>query len=215
MLRFYADHFTTVEVNATFYRLPSKETLKTWYRTVPDNFIFSVKASQYITHRKKLIDPKETIHNFFDRIQILEGKLGPILFQLPPNWHKNKERLADFITALPADHRYVFEFRDPTWFSDDIAELFEQKNIAFCIYDLEGKQSPFHLTADFVYVRLHGPGAKYQGSYSEDLLKIWKKRFTDWMDEKREIYCYFNNDYEGHAPQNAGLFLKLMEKWAY
>jgi len=210
MLGFYAKHFKTVEINTTFYRLPSKQTLKNWYQTVPDHFIFSVKASQYITHRKKLIDPKETTHNFFDRVQILDDKLGPILFQLPPRWHKNKNRLADFIRVLPTDYHYVFEFRDSTWFSDDITELLYKKNVTFCIYDLEGKQTPFHITNDLVYVRLHGPGAKYQGSYSKDLLETWTNRFRSWLDERHEIYCYFNNDYETYAPRNASLLLKLM-----
>jgi len=210
MLPFYANHFSTVEINATFYRLPSIKTLEKWYRAVPEDFVFSVKASQYITHRKKLNVPKESIKKFFDHIPSLKNKLGPILFQLPPNWHKNILRLADFNAALPDNYRYVFEFRDPDWFADDIVDLLNENNIAFCIYDLEGNEIPLHITANFAYVRLHGPGPKYQGNYSKELLEKWADRFQEWMEEDLEIYCYFNNDYGGHAPKNATLLEEIM-----
>jgi uncharacterized protein YecE (DUF72 family) len=211
MLAFYAENFRTVEVNNTFYRLPSTDTLKKWKDTVPDDFLFSVKASRYITHRKKLKDPAESIEKFFEQIEVLDDKLGPILFQLPPRWHKNKDRLSEFIDALPSEYRYVFEFRDPTWFSNDIIDLLSQTNCAFCIYDLEGEQTPEHVTTDFIYIRLHGPGAKYQGSYSKDLLEKWSNKFDRWTGEDKEIFCYFNNDYEGHAPNNANILQKNHE----
>ena len=210
MLSTYAEHFQTVEINNTFYRLPSKETLKKWKDTVPDKFLFSVKANQYITHRKKLNDPAESIENFFDRIKILDEKLGPILLQLPPRWHKNRERLSEFIEVLPKEYRYVFEFRDKSWFSEDIIKLLSQTNCAFCIYDLEGEETPEHVTTDFIYIRMHGPGAKYQGSYSKNLLEEWTKKFARWGKDNKEIFCYFNNDYAGHAPDNAELLQKLV-----
>lgn len=210
MLSRYADHFSTVEVNATFYRLPSKEAILNWKQTVPDRFLFSVKASRYITHQKKLNDPKQSIEKFFDRIDILEDKLGPILFQLPPHWHKNRDRLAEFIEELPQNYRYVFEFRDTSWFEKDIIDLLSKSNIAFCIYDLEGEESPMHVTSDFAYIRLHGPGAKYQGSYSGELLEQWTARLKKWINKGKEVYCYFNNDYGGHAPQNAKLLIDLI-----
>lgn len=209
MLSLYAEHFQTVEVNNTFYQLPSTDTLKNWKETVSDNFLFALKASRYITHQKKLNDPAESIKKFFDRIEVLDDKLGPILFQLPPRWHKNAERLSNFIDVLPKGYRYVFEFRDPTWFSDDIIELLSETNCAFCIYDLEGEQTPEHVTTDFVYIRLHGPGAAYQGSYSEQLLEKWVEKIDRWSAEGKEIYCYFNNDYAGHAPNNASVLQKL------
>lgn len=210
MLGFYAGDFNTVEINATFYRLPSKNILSQWYHSVPDDFTFSVKASRYITHQKKLNDPQLSIKKFFNLIPILDDKLGPVLFQLPPKWHKNTNRLADFIAALPDDYRYVFEFRDPGWFADDVIDLLNRYNIAFCIYDLQGNETPLHATADFIYIRLHGPGTKYHGSYSKKLLEKWADRFQKWMEDDLEIYCYFNNDYRGHAPRNAALLVKMM-----
>jgi len=210
MLSCYSDKFKTVEINASFYRLPSEKTLKDWYQSVADDFTFSIKASRYITHQKKLNDPQRSIKKFFDVIPKLDDKQGPILFQLPPNWHKNTERLADFIDALPSDYSYVFEFRDPDWFADDIVDLLRETDTAFCIYDLEGEETPIHITSDFVYIRLHGPGAKYRGSYSKKLLEKWVHRFREWHKHGLEIYCYFNNDYGGHAPRNAALLMEMM-----
>jgi uncharacterized protein YecE (DUF72 family) len=205
MLPAYADQFSTVEINATFYRLPSAKTVKHWKQAVPDDFIFAVKASRYITHQKKLNDPKESTKKFFDRLSLLGNKLGPVLFQLPPNWHKDEQRLSTFLDVLPKAYQYVFEFRDPSWFDQTIINQLKQKNASFCIYDLEGNESPMCITANFIYVRLHGPGARYQGSYGDKLLKKWIKRFNQWADNGKQIYCYFNNDYEARAPLNAQL----------
>ena len=143
MLGYYSGQFNTVEINSTFYRLPSIETIQNWRASVPEDFRFAVKASRYITHQKKLRDPVQSIENFFDRIKGLDEKLGPILFQLPPRWHKNRDRLSEFINALPTAYRYVFEFRDPSWLDDTILSLIEENKAAFCIYDLEGQAPPF------------------------------------------------------------------------
>jgi len=211
MLSYYITQFNTLEINGTFYRLPSPKTLKHWKNTVPDHFIFSVKASRYITHMKKLNDPAESIKKFFDRVPLLGKKLGPILFQLPPHWHKNTGRLKTFIEALPDEYPYTFEFRDETWFDEDILKLLSEKNAAFCIYELGGKESPIHITSDFIYIRLHGPGEKYQGNYTKKQLESWAVKFKSWVDQGKEIYCYFDNDYEGRAPQNARLLIDLLK----
>lgn len=162
-LAYYLKNFQTVEINNSFYRLPSKETFQTWKGAVPDNYIFAIKGSRYITHMKKLNVQRENIEKFFNSTDQLEEKANPILFQLPPNWKMNWERFESFLLQLPQDYRYTFEFRNKTWYDERIYDLLRSKNHAFCLYELAGHHSPKELTADFVYVRLHGPGDKYQG----------------------------------------------------
>jgi len=144
-----------------------------WAEQVPDNFICAVKANRYFTHLKKLKITKEEIMIFLDAASGLGEKLGPILFQLPPRWKVNIERLETFLKILPRGYRYTFEFRDQSWYGNPVFELLKKYNCAFCIYQLAGHQSPIIETADFVYVRLHGPGDKYQGSYDAKSIKSW------------------------------------------
>lgn len=202
-LSYYLKDFSTVELNNPFYRLPSKETFSSWRKAVPEGFLFSVKASRYITHMKKLKDPKESLRQFLDHAKSLKEKLGPILFQLPPGWQINKERLEQFLKVLPAKFRYVFEFRNDSWYEEEIFDLLKNYNSAFCIYELNGHSTPHVVTADFVYIRLHGPGAKYQGSYSKSVLKKWKERCNDWIKQKKDVFIYFDNDQAGYAAFNA------------
>ena len=208
-LGYYARRFASVEINNSFYQLPARETLATWRDTVPPGFEFAVKASRYVTHMKKLKDPAVTMPGFLERVATLGRHLGPILFQLPPRWHCNADRLHDFLAALPHDHRYAFEFRDPSWFDPAILGLLEGFGAAFCVYDLGGDRSPAHVTAGFAYVRLHGPGAAYQGSYSEQALRDWARTFSDWLDAGHDVYCYFDNDEAGHAAANAARLQEL------
>ncbi len=204
LLDHYRKHFKTVEVNNSFYQLPAKNTLIQWRKAVGENFVFSVKASRYITHMKKLKNPQKSLSKFLSVIRNLEGRLGPILFQLPPKWRINKERLEAFLAALPTRHSYTFEFRDKSWFDEDVYELLSRYNSAFCIYDLEGSQSPEVITSDFVYIRLHGPSRNaYEGSYCRKKLKTWAGKFDKWSKNSKEIYCYFDNDQNGYAPKNA------------
>ena len=203
-------HFDTVELNNSFYRLPLVGALESWRDAVPPNFVFAVKASRFITHNKKLKDPDGALENFIPRIALLGSKLGPILFQLPPNWQVNVERLQDFLTALPKQHRYAFEFRELSWMKPEVLEVLKGFNAAFCIYELAGYRSPLNVTADFIYVRLHGPEAnKYQGSYNEDRLRSWARQIEVWARTQKAIYVYFDNDQAGYAAQNA-LTLKNM-----
>lgn len=204
MLNFYLQHFDTLELNNSFYRLPQVSSLESWRDAVPSHFVFAVKASRFITHNKKLKDPENALDNLIPRIMHLAPKLGPILFQLPPKWQLNLERLQEFIVLLPGELRYAFEFRELSWINPDVIALLKRFNAAFCIYELAGYQSPMHLTADFTYVRLHGPGAnKYQGSYSDDRLHWWARQIESWAKTQKAIYVYFDNDQAGYAPKNA------------
>jgi uncharacterized protein YecE (DUF72 family) len=203
MLRFYVGHFDTVEINNSFYKLPSVETFGAWHAATPANFRFAVKASRFITHNKKLSDPQSALDNFFPRVAALGGKLGCILFQLPPQWRVNGERLESFLQALPKGYRYAFELRNPTWLTAEIYRILSAYNAAFCIYHLAGFQTPLEITADFTYVRLHGPGGKYQGSYSDESLRGWAAQIRSWRRRLKQIYVYFDNDQEAFAVRNA------------
>ncbi len=203
MLRFYAQTFDTVEVNNTFYQLPSKKKVQAWYEESPAEFLFVIKANRYITHMKNLLEPEEPVETMMGRIGILEEKLGPILFQLPPHWHANAERLANFLSILPQGWRYAFEFRDDTWYTSDIRELLEGAGAAFCIHDHRDAPSPKWLTADFTYLRFHGPQGDYGGKYPEDALEEWAETMDSWAEEGLDVYAYFNNDMRGYAVDNA------------
>jgi uncharacterized protein YecE (DUF72 family) len=204
MLGFYAKQFDTVEINNSFYHLPAIATFNSWRDNTPKDFLFAVKASRFITHMKKLKAPKTSTKKFFLRAEKLERKLGPILFQLPPRWHVDPERLAQFLEALPKEHQYTFEFRDRSWHVAEVYDLLRKHNAAFCLYDLSGSETPLEVTADFTYIRFHGPTeARYAGSYPAQTLKKWARRISDWRRDLKDIYVYFNNDTSGHAVNNA------------
>ena len=210
-LAYYAEHFDTVEINNSFYQLPKKETLKAWRKTVPPGFLFTVKASRYITHMKKLKDAHDALSSFLKRVEALGDKLGPILFQLPPKWHFNPDRFYDFLEALPPEHRYAFEFRDLSWQDSKAYEAMKLFGIAFCIYDLEGYLAPKEITADFIYIRLHGPGDAYRGKYDVQTLSGWVGAFSAWSNQGNEVFCYFDNDEAGYAAQNAMRLQEMMK----
>ncbi|HET9743975.1 MAG TPA: DUF72 domain-containing protein [Terriglobales bacterium] len=209
MLAYYDERFDSVEINNSFYMLPKFETMRGWRAATPKNFEFAVKASRFLTHNKKLKEPENALENFLPRAEALGEKLGPILFQLPPKWRLNVERLAEFLAALPKYHHYAFEFREPSWLTDSVYDLLRRHNAGFCIYELAGFHSPIELTADWTYVRLHGPGGKYQGSYSGSALRDWAERIVEWDSELKRVYVYFDNDEAGYAAFNA-LRLKRM-----
>ncbi|MBD3427091.1 MAG: DUF72 domain-containing protein [Candidatus Omnitrophica bacterium] len=211
MLDFYSGKFRTAEINNSFYKLPSKKTFKGWKKQVPEEFIFSVKASRYITHMKKLKCGKRPVNRLIRSVNELGGKLGPVLFQLPPVWGKNCQRLEQFLSILPRGMRYTFEFRNSDWFSEDVYSVLREKNAAFCIYELDKKISPKKVTADFVYVRLHGPDGPYKGKYSKRSLSGWAGAFSTWLNKGLDVYCYFDNDQKGYAAFNALELKKMME----
>jgi len=211
MFDFYARHFDTVEINNSFYRLPTAQTFDNWRESSPRNFLFAVKGSRFITHMKKLKDPRSSSAKFFLVADRLEEKLGPILFQLPPRWKLNIERFEEFLQALPGEHKYVFEFRDESWLVREVYDLLRKYNAAFCIHDFADMKVPHEITADFTYIRFHGPtSAKYYGSYSDDELRAWAKRIRKWRAELSSIYAYFNNDPEGAAVRNALTLKRLL-----
>jgi uncharacterized protein YecE (DUF72 family) len=211
MFSYYSRQFRAVEINNSFYRLPSKETLQGWGGTAPECFVFAVKASRYITHMKKLKDPHEPVAALIENVTVLDAKLGPILFQLPPRWKVNPDRLREFLSTLPEGLRYAFEFRDPSWFDDRIYDALKQAGAALCMYDLAGRRSPKRVTADFIYIRLHGPDAAYEGQYDTSTLTGWAGAMYAWLNQGKEIFCFFDNDQNGYAAQDALRLQKMMK----
>jgi len=209
-LKYYVRHFRSVEINNSFYQLPKKETLSTWREETPSDFIFTVKGSRFITHMKKLKDAEDSLPPLLDAVDALEPKLAVLLFQLPPRWHCNAERLKDFLKSVPSDYRLAFEFRDESWFSGEIYEVLRHHGAAFCIYDLAGRLSPKEVTADFIYVRLHGPDGAYKGQYDTSALSGWAGAFSTWASQGKEIFCYFDNDEAGYAAQDALTLQKML-----
>jgi len=209
-LAFYAQEFPTVEINKTFYHLPMAATVENWRKRVPEGFIFSVKANCYITHMKNLMSPEETLPKFYERIELLEERLGSILYQLPPRWQIDLDRLENFLKHLSDGHRHTIEFRNRTWHQEAIYDLLHQYGIAFCIFDFNYHQSPILTTADFVYIRLHGPGQAYRDPYGLDALNQWANRIRGWLAQGKNVYCYFDNTFRGHAWENAKSLLVML-----
>ena len=202
-LKYYSNRFCTVEINNSFYRIPDEKTILQWIETVPTDFIFAVKANRYITHMKKPMDPEKSLALFFERIKLFDNELGPILFQLPPRFEFNPERLKFFLKALPDDYRYVLEFRDPSWFNPITYDLMREKNIAFCIYYLGNFQSPKEVTADFVYLRYHGSVNLGAGLYNKEQIEQFSNDIKGYIAQGKQIFGYFNNDEAGYASINA------------
>jgi uncharacterized protein YecE (DUF72 family) len=200
----------TVEVNRSFFQLPQKEVLARWRDAVKSGFVFTVKASRYITHTKKLKDTGQPLRALLESVKPLGEKLGPILFQMPRRWRFDGDRFYDFLEGLPRDFRFAFELRHPSWHTTEVYDAMMEMGVALCISDLNGKISPKMITSDFVYVRLHGPAESSQG-YSVQALAGWAGAFSAWADQGREIFCYFDNDESGHAVRDA-LKLRTMLK---
>jgi len=210
MLKYYVQFFSSVEINNSFYKLPDQTTFQNWSEQAPVNFIFSVKASRYITHMKKLKNVSSSLNLFLEAIKPLKNHLGPILFQLPPKWKCNIERLNSFLKILPSEKKYAFEFRDSSWWNDDVYRLLANRKTAFCIFELAAILSPIILTADYVYIRLHGPDNAYQGLYSEKTLIKWAEKIKSWNNKGKEVFCYFDNDQSGFAVKNALQLKKII-----
>lgn len=209
MLAAYSQTFKSVEINNSFYRLPAATTVDKWVNIAPPDFIFAYKANRYITHRKKLKITDEPIERLNNAVAPFGKKLGPILFQLPPRWKVNVERLREFVAALPKKHRYTFEFRDPSWLCDQVYDVLSNRNIALCFYDYRGFQSPEIPTADFVYLRLHGPNPEaYTGSYGSKALSQYAKKIKAWQKQGLDVYCYFDNDQKSCAPADGQVLQK-------
>lgn len=210
-LSYYIEKFKTVEINNSFYRLPPKSNFETWRNNVPENFVFSIKVYRYITHMKKLTDSEDTLKTFFDNVSALKEKTGPLLFQMPPGLKYDSMRLKDFIKKLSNKFRYTFEFRNKSWWNENTYRILEDHNISFCLFQLAGSITPRIVTADFIYIRLHGPtNYKYQGSYDKETLSEWADQFKKWQKEGKDVYCYFDNDEKGYAAWNALVLDKMI-----
>ncbi|MBN2283506.1 MAG: DUF72 domain-containing protein [Deltaproteobacteria bacterium] len=200
-LTFYASRFTTVELNASFYRLPGITAFTAWYEQTPGDFIWSVKASRYITHIKKLLNVEEPLERFYSAVEGFREKLGPLLIQLPPSLRFDPSRFSEFCGRLDPALRHVIEVRHQSWLSDEALSIMDDNNIALCIADTAGRY-PFLIaeTADFLYIRLHGSTHLYVSEYDRGELEEWARIITDF---KGDVYVYFDNDFEGRAPKNA------------
>lgn len=197
---YFGDHFDTVEVNNTFYHLPDASTFDDWREAAPEGFLYVLKFSRYGTHLKYLKDPEDTIGLFMERARRLGGHLGPILVQLRPNWHVNAERLEGFLQAAPEDQRWALEFRDETWFCDEVFDLLREHGAALCIHDMI-EDHPREITADWVYLRYHG--ADTWGEYSTQKLTAEARRVKDYLADGLDVYAYFNNDANAWSVSNA------------
>jgi uncharacterized protein YecE (DUF72 family) len=210
---FYAEHFDTVEINNSFYRLPKPETFDAWAAQAPPGFRYAVKANRFLTQAKKLKDCEEPMARMMPAFRHLGQTLGPVLYQLPPRFKVNLERLERFLELVPKDIVNVFEFRDNSWHDDAVFALLERYGASFCAHDMPGSQSPELAVGPVAYVRFHGGEGKYWGRYSDEALLRW----TDWMIAEarrgREVWAYFNNDIDGHAIHDA-LTLKGMLRQA-
>jgi uncharacterized protein YecE (DUF72 family) len=200
----YAQWFDTVEINNTFYRLPPAEVFDAWKEQAPPGFLYALKASRYLTHRKKLKDPDEPLDNILDRARRLGRHLGPVLYQLPPRWHCKVERLQEFLALLPHDVLHVFEFRDPSWYNDAVRAALAEAGVGFCIHDLRGQPCPRWVTGPLAYVRFHGPTQRaYAGRYDKDELRRGAEQIEQYRQDGRDVFVYFNNDDRGYAVMNA------------
>jgi uncharacterized protein YecE (DUF72 family) len=209
-LRFYARHFDTVEVNMTFYRLPKEPVVARWVSESPEGFTFAVKVSRYITHVKRLVDAHEHLPLLYERIDPLvrSPKLGPLLWQLPPTFACDLDRLAATLERLGDGRRHAFEFRHPSWFREETYTLLREHDVALVIGDRPEVNTfqTHELTADFTFVRFHGGTHGAGGNYSHRELDEWAVRLERWSREVA-VFAYFNNDWEGFAIENA-LYLR-------
>jgi uncharacterized protein YecE (DUF72 family) len=212
-LAYYATQFLTTELNGVFYRTPSLETVRHWRDATPRDFVFAWKASKFITHWKRLSDrSRRSLDLIEQRLAILGPKAGPILFQLPPQFEKDRDRLASFLRLLPERRRCAFEFRHSSWYDDDILRLLECHNVSLCLSDHHDAPAPWAVTADFVYVRGHGPGGAYKGHYSDNTLRRWLRSIGVWRRQGRDVFVYFDNDQKSAAPADAARLCAMLAR---
>jgi uncharacterized protein YecE (DUF72 family) len=209
-LEFYAQHFTTVELNNSFYHLPSEKAFVNWRDSAPRGFVFAVKVSRFITHIKRLQNVEGPLENFLSRADFLQDKLGPLLYQLPPNMKRNDKILEAFLTILPRCYRHVFEFRHESWIDDGVFNILRQYNAGLCVFDMPDFTCPVVATADFAYVRFHGSAGLYRSCYSDEELSSWAKRIAELGQNLEAVYIYFNNDAQAYAVKNAKTLGRLL-----
>jgi uncharacterized protein YecE (DUF72 family) len=218
-LEYYCQHFDTVELNSTFYRLPGEKAFEGWYKRTPKNFIFAVKVSRFITHIKKLVDCKEPWKIFLKRALTLKEKLGPLLFQMPPFFKATEEnirKLEDFLKVItktlnPKTYnlKFAFEFRNKTWCNEKIYQILREKNCAWVVVNSPEWPKEYEVTADFVYVRMHGSKILFGSKYTKRELEDLAQRIKKWQKQNLDVYIYFNNDAYGYAVENAKELFEL------
>jgi uncharacterized protein YecE (DUF72 family) len=209
-LNYYSQHFNTVEINSSFYRIPRQTTLAKWQKQVSKDFVFSIKAYQGTTHWKKLNLPAKYWPSFWESVKTLPS-LGVILVQLPPNWQANADRLTAFLNKHKTKIRFAFEFRHQTWFRKEILRILKAFNCALVFHDCQQWPIPPHqLTADFVYLRFHGVEAAYNYQYSQQQIEDWAKKIKIWQKQGLDIFAYFNNDVDGLAVKNANQLKQML-----
>lgn len=214
-LDFYTRHFDTVEINFSFYRLPEKKTFEGWFRTTPDDFSFTAKVSRFFTHMKKLALPEQNLSRFLENAEGLGDKLSAILFQLPPFWNVNVERLSQLATYMNKQTilpgiRCVLEVRNRTWLSEEVFKTLKDNNISLCLADWSELPVDGPVTADFVYIRRHGPSALYASCYAKKDLEADARMIRKWLTSGKDVYVYFNNDAMAWAIKNALELKELM-----
>jgi uncharacterized protein YecE (DUF72 family) len=208
-LAYYSARFCTVELNNPFYRLPTAEMFIRWRESTPDHFDFAVKASRYITHIKRLRNVSAEIDLFMERASMLESKLGPVLFQLPPTQQSDMRRLREFLILLAPEQRWVVEFRHPSWHTGEAYQLLAEHSVALCIPVGGGLEPDRITTAPFTYVRMHR-GREPAGGFTEEELKGWAAQVRALAASGKEVYIYFNDDWEGFALRDAATFERLL-----
>ncbi len=208
-LGFYSDSFSTVEVNNSFYRLPSESTFEGWRNASSEGFIFALKVSRFVTHLKRLKDAATPMAKFFGRSRLLGDKLGPLLYQLPPQLKRDDGRLEEFLSILPRDLRHAFEFRHRSWLCDGVFDLLARHGAGLCVYDTPDFTAPLVVTSDFVYLRFHGGRGANGGNYTTEELADWARRIAGF--KVGTVYLYFNNDVGGFAVQNALALRRLLD----
>lgn len=209
-LEYYLAQFPTVEVNYSFYRLPSEKTITSWHDAAPDRFRYSLKGSRYITHVRRLKDAEEPVATFVERVTGLKESLGVILWQLPPTLDRDIGLLGTFLEALPSGYRHAIEFRDESWLTEETFELLEGRGVAFVCVSSEEMPDARRATAEFVYVRFHGLDTGYDYDYSEDDLRPWADFLCAQSDAGRDGFVFFNNDAHGNAPRDARTLVALL-----
>lgn len=210
-LAYYVTKFDCAELNAPFYRTPTEFAVETWYSSTPDNFRFAWKASRFITHWRRLIVDENSLALLASRAALLREKLGPVLFQLHPKMPLNLERLAGFLKRLPKRRLHTFEFRHRSWYEEPVFALLRDHNAALCISDHADAPAPWVSTADWVYVRNHGPSGRYHGSYNDAQLRKWAETIQGWRHEGKQVWCFFDNDVKSAAPADAARLLGMLE----
>jgi len=211
-LEHYARTFDTVELNNSFYRLPEADAFASWSRRVPAGFLFAVKASRYLTHLKRLREPLEPLDRLWSRAARLGDHLGPMLYQLPPRWHRDLGRLREFVAEAPRHRLQAVEFRDPSWYDGEVYDVLADGGIALCLHDMPGSATRPNPIGPFVYVRFHGAAGKYRGGYPGQTLRAWADRLNRWVGDGLNCYVYFNNDVGGHAPRDAQTLRGLISR---